>query len=72
MRRGVRGVTVPADEIEATANALRTALGRYAQLEPHGTARASVAQHVFGALQARRLIPLLDELAGHVQTARKT
>ena len=61
------------DEIEATAHALLAALTKYAALDPHSTARASVAQQIFGVTASRRLLPMLDELAQSVQQpARRT
>ena len=59
------------DQIEASAKALRDALTKYAALEPHGTARAAVAQSLFGVPASRRLLPMLDELAQSVQPASK-
>ena len=60
------------DEIESTAKALHGVLTKYASLEPRGTARAAVAQSLFGVPVTRRLLPMLDELAHSVQQlARK-
>ena len=60
------------DEIESAAKALHGALAKYASLEPRGTARAAVAQSLFGVPASRRLLPMLDELAHSVQQlARK-
>ena len=59
------------DEIESTAKALHGALAQYASLEPRGTARATVAQSLFGIPASRRLLPMLDELAQSVQPASK-
>lgn len=61
------------DDVESTAKALRGALMEYASLEPRGTARAAVAQSLFGVPMSRRLLLMLDELADSVQQpARKT
>ena len=54
------------DEIEATTKALHAALTKYASLAPHGTARVVVA--LFGLTHAKRLAPMLDEIAHAVQT----
>jgi len=59
------------DQIEASAKALRNALTKYAALEQHGTARAAVAQSLFGVPASKRLGPMLDELAHSVQPASK-
>ena len=60
------------DAIEATAKALQAALTKYAGLDPSSTARASVAQQIFGVTASRRLLPMLDELARSVQPVQKT
>ncbi len=50
---------------DRVTTALRDTLTAYALLE--GTARASVAQQIFGVPAAQRLLPMLDELAHSVQ-----
>jgi hypothetical protein len=60
------------DDIESTAKALRSALTKYASLEARGTARAAVAQSLFGVPASRRLLPMLDELAQSVQPVEKS
>ena len=60
------------DAIEATAKALHGALLRYAALEPNSTARAAVAQSLFGVPASRHLLPMLDELAHSVQPVQKS
>ena len=45
--------------------------GHGAALEQHGTARAAVAQSLFGVPVSKRLLPTLDELAHSVQPASK-
>ena len=59
------------DAIEATAKALHSALTRYAALDPNTTARAAVAQQIFGVTSSRHVLPMLDELASSVQPAPK-
>ena len=59
------------DSVERITNALRNALNAYAQLEPHGTARASIAVALFGVSASKHLLRLLDVVAANVQTARK-
>jgi hypothetical protein len=58
------------DEIESTAKALHGALTKYASLEAHGAARVVVA--LFGLTHAKRLAPMLDELAHSVQQPRRS
>jgi len=59
------------DQIESIAKALHGALTKYASLEVRGTARAAVAQSLFGVPASKRLLPMLDELAHSVQPASK-
>ena len=60
------------DEIESIAKSLYRALTKYASREARGTARAAVAQGLFGVPASRRLLPLLDELASGVQPAKRS
>ena len=54
-------------EMEAIAEALRDALTAYGELEAQGTARAAIAQRLFGVSATPTLLPQLDELARHVR-----
>ena len=57
------------DTIEATAKAIHGALTKFVALDPQSTARASVAQSLFGVPASKRLLPMLDALAPSVQPA---
>jgi hypothetical protein len=57
---------VKTGELDAIAEALRRALTAYAKLEAHGTARAAIAQRLFGVAATPTLLPQLDEIARHV------
>jgi hypothetical protein len=54
-------------EMEAIAEALRDALTAYGKLEAQGTARAAVAQRLFGVAATPTLLPQLDEIAKNVR-----
>ena len=54
-------------ELEAVSEALRRALTAYAKLEAQGTARAAIAQRLFGVAATPTLLPQLDEIARNVK-----
>jgi hypothetical protein len=54
-------------EMEAIAEALRGALTAYDKLDAQGTARAAIAQRLFGVAATPTLLPQLDEIARHVR-----
>lgn len=58
------------DKVDRVTDALRDALTAFAGLEATGQARLVVA--LFGLMHSKRLAPLLDELARHVQPAQTT
>jgi hypothetical protein len=54
-------------EMEAIADALRSALTAYGELEAQGTTRVAIAQRLFGVSATPTLLPQLDEIARHVR-----
>ena len=59
-------------QIEAIGEPLRDALLAYARLESDSSARAAVAQRLFGSLSVRHLLPQLDEIARSVRLPEAT
>jgi hypothetical protein len=53
--------------VEAIAEALRESLVAYAGLEAQGTARAAIAQRLFGVAATPTLLPQVDEIAKNVR-----
>jgi len=54
---------VKTGELEAIAEAVRSALTAYAKFEAQGTSRAAIAQRLFGVAATPTLLPQLDEIA---------
>jgi hypothetical protein len=54
-------------DVETIAEALRDALTAYGELEAQGTARAAIAQRLFGVSATPTLLPQLDEIAKNVR-----
>ena len=58
------------DKDERVTSALRDALTSYEKLD--GPDQALVIVALFGVTQSKRLAPMLEEIAQHVQPASKT
>ena len=58
------------DNVERVTSALRDALTSYEKLD--GPDQALVIVALFGMTQSKRLAPMLEEIAQHVQPASKT
>ena len=57
------------DKVELVTNTLRDALTAYEKLD--GPDQALVIVALFGVTQSKRLAPMLEEVAQHVQAAIK-
>jgi hypothetical protein len=54
-------------DVETIVEALRKALTAYGELEEQSTARAAIAQRLFGVAATPTLLPQLDEIAKNVR-----